>query len=112
MPFAIKRVYWIYDVPGGAARGGHAYETLEEFFVAISGSFDVEVEDGAETKTFCLNRSYRGLYVPRMIWRELRNFSTNSVCLILASLPYNEDDYVRDRAAFRARRGAGDEFDR
>ena len=100
VPFEIKRVYWIYDVPGGERRGGHAYATLEEFVVAVSGSFDVIADDGRHSERFTLNRSYFGLYVPPMRWRQLENFSTNSVCLILASLPYDEADYIRDFARF------------
>ena len=96
IPFVIQRSYWIYDVPGGEVRGGHAYHELQEFFVALSGSFDVVLDDGKERKIVSLNRSYFGLYVPNMIWRHLENFSTNSVCLILASLPYSSDDYIRD----------------
>jgi hypothetical protein len=96
LPFSIKRCYWIYDVPGGEVRGGHAYETLEEFFIALSGSFDVVVDDGSSAPVHIhLNRSYFGLHVPHMIWRHLENFSTNAVCLILASQHYNEADYVR-----------------
>jgi dTDP-4-dehydrorhamnose 3,5-epimerase-like enzyme len=96
IPFAISRVYWIYDVPGGAIRGGHAYKELQEFFVALSGSFDVVLDDGNERRTVSLNRSYFGLYVPNMIWRDIENFSTNAVCMILASRPYSADDYIRD----------------
>ena len=87
IPFEIKRVYWIYDVPGGEARGGHAYKTNEEFIVALSGSFDVILDDGEEKKIFSLNRSYYGLYVPQGLWRQMENFSTNSLALILASTP-------------------------
>lgn len=101
VPFKIMRSYWIYDVPGGETRGGHAYKDLHEFIIAISGSFDVVLDDGNERKTFTLNRSYFGLYVPNMIWRELENFSTNSLCLILASEHYNPEDYIRDYAAFK-----------
>lgn len=100
VPFVIQRTYWIYDVPGGEVRGGHAYHKLQEFFVALSGSFDVVVNDGKERKIVSLNRSYFGLYVPNMIWRHLENFSTNSVCLILASLPYSADDYIRDYESY------------
>ena len=96
IPFKIKRTYWIYDVPGGQIRGGHAYHKLHEFFVALSGSFDVVLYDGKEEKKYSLNRSYYGLYVPKMIWRSLENFSTNSLCLILASAEYDENDYIRD----------------
>jgi hypothetical protein len=96
VPFIIQRTYWIYDVPGGEVRGGHAYKELQEFFVALSGSFDVVLDDGKERKVVSLNRSYFGLYVPNMIWRHLENFATNSVCLILSSLPYSKEDYIRD----------------
>lgn len=100
IPFAISRVYWIYDVPGGAARGGHAYRKLEEFIVALSGSFDVVADYGAVRQTITLNRSYLGLYVPPLTWRSVENFSTNAVCLVLASDVYDESDYIRDRAEF------------
>jgi len=100
VPFVIQRAYWIYDVPGGATRGGHAYKTLHEFFVALSGSFDVVLDDGRTRKVVSLNRSYFGLYVPKMIWRHLENFSTNAVCMILASASYSEDDYFRDYKQF------------
>jgi hypothetical protein len=100
IPFGIKRAYWIYDVPGGEKRGGHAYKDLHEFIIALSGSFDVVLDDGTERKTFSLNRSYFGLYVPNMVWRQLENFSTNGVTLILASLAYNPDDYIRDYDEF------------
>src|SRR2546423_1189409 len=97
MPFPIRRVYWIYDVPGGAARGGHAYRTLEEVFVALSGSFDLTVDDGrGSIVRQTLNRSYYGVYVPAMEWRRLENFSTNNVCLIFASQPYDEGDHLLD----------------
>lgn len=101
VPFPIRRVYWIYDVPGGEVRGGgHAYRTLEELIIAVSGSFDVALDDGDKRELVSLNRSYNGLYVPPMTWRRFENFSTNCVCLVLASLPYAEDDYIRDHAAF------------
>lgn len=100
IPFKIARTYWIYDVPGGEHRGGHAYRENEEFIVALSGSFDVILDDGKEKKTFSLNRSYYGLYVPKGIWREMNNFSTNSLALILASTPYNADDYIYDYQDF------------
>ncbi len=96
IPFEIKRVYWIYDVPGGEIRGGHAYKTLQEMIVALSGSFDVILNDGKEERKFSLNRSYYGLYIPKMIWRQLENFSTNSLALIAADQPYSEDEYIRD----------------
>ncbi len=100
VPFVIQRTYWIYDVPGGEVRGGHAYKELQEFIVALSGSFDVVLDDGKERKIVSLNRSYFGLYVPNMIWRHLENFATNSVCLIMASLPYSQEDYIRDYESY------------
>ena len=106
IPFAILRTYWIYDVPGGEKRGGHAYQELEEFVISLSGAFDFLVDDGSEKKAFRLDRSYFGLYVPNRIWRTIENFSTNSVCLILASQHYREADYLRDYGAFKAMRGA------
>lgn len=102
VPFSIARVYWIYDVPGGEVRGGHAYKTLQEVIIALSGSFDVVLNDGKEEKTFSLNRSYTGLYIPCMIWRRLENFSTNSLALIAADQPYNEKDYIRNYEEFSA----------
>lgn len=101
IPFKIERTYWIYDVPGGEHRGGHAYKENEEFIVALSGSFDVILDDGNQKQTFSLNRSYYGLYVPKGLWREMNNFSTNSLALVLASTKYNEDDYIRDYDEFR-----------
>jgi len=101
IPFKIKRTYWIYDVPGGEHRGSHAYKTLNEFIVALSGSFDVILNDGTEEKKYSLNRSYYGLYVPNMLWRSLDNFSTNSLCMILASGPFDADDYIRDYNVFK-----------
>jgi len=100
IPFEIKRTYWIYDVPGGEIRGGHAYKTNHEFIVAISGSFDVILNDGKDKKTFSLNRSYYGLYVPNGLWRHMDNFSTNSLALIIASEDYSADDYIRDYDQF------------
>ena len=100
IPFEIKRTYWLYDVPGGESRGGHAYRETEEFVIAMSGSFDVTIDDGKEKKTFHLNRSYYGLYIPKGLWREMKNFSTNSLALEFASTPYNPDDYVRDYDKF------------
>ena len=101
IPFKIERTYWIYDVPGGEARGGHAYLENEEFIIALSGSFDVILDDGKEKQTFHLNRSYYGLYVPKGIWREMDNFSTNSLALVLASTRFDEDDYIRDYDVFK-----------
>ena len=100
IPFNIKRTYLIYDVPGGQVRGGHAYKNLEEFIIALSGSFDVVLDDGNVKKTYSLNRSYYGLYVPKMVWRSMENFSTNALCLTLASKRYDEDDYLRDYDKF------------
>lgn len=101
IPFKVERSFWIYDVPGGESRGGHAYRTTEEFIVALSGSFDVVLDDGKERKTFSLNRSYYGLYVPKMMWREMTNFSTNSVALVLSSTKYDAADYIRDFEQFK-----------
>ena len=96
IPFEIKRTYWIYDVPGGEARGGHAFKQNQEFVVALSGAFDVVVDDGLNKKTFTLNRSYYGLYVPAGLWREMNNFSTNSLALEFGSQHYDENDYITD----------------
>lgn len=98
--FDIQRVYYLYDVPGGSSRGGHAHKALRQLIIAMSGSFDVLLDDGREKKTFHLNRSYVGLYVCSMIWRELDNFSSGSVCMVLASNRYDEDDYYRDYDQF------------
>ena len=95
VPFDIKRIFYLYDVPGGADRAGHALKTCHQFLIAISGSFDVMVDDGRDKARFHLNRSYYGLYIPRMTWRELDNFSSGSVCLVLASEYYDEADYYR-----------------
>jgi len=100
IPFEIKRTYWLYDVPGGESRGGHAYRETEEFVIALSGSFDVIVDDGKEKNTFHLNRSYYGLYIPKGMWREMNNFSTNSLALEFASTKYNPDDYIHDYNEF------------
>ena len=100
VPFEIERAFWIYDVPGGTARGGHAYRTGQEFIVALSGSFDVMLNDGSHRVHYTLNRSYHGLVVPNLIWREMINFSTNAVTLVLASIPYDPEDYVRDYKDF------------
>ena len=104
IPFKVERTFWIYDVPGGESRGGHAYRSTEEFIVALSGSFDVVLDDGKERKTFSLNRSYYGLYIPKMIWREMTNFSTNSVALVLSSTKYDAADYIRDYEQFKKMR--------
>jgi len=100
VPFDIRRVYYLYDVPGGAERGGHAHKDLSQLIVAMSGSFDVLLDDGREKRRFHLNRSYYGLYVCPMIWRELDNFSSGSVCMVLASNRYDEADYYRDYDQF------------
>jgi WxcM-like, C-terminal len=102
VPFEIARVYYLYDVPGGATRGGHAHKALQQLIIAMSGSFAVKLDDGAETRTVTLNRSYNGLYLEPMIWRELVDFSSGSVCMVLASAPYDEADYYRDYDEFRA----------
>ena len=96
IPFQIERVYWIYDVPGGQTRGGHAFKEQKELIVALSGSFDVVVKDGLVKQTYSLNRSYYGLYLPNGVWREMNNFSTNSLAIVLSSTMYNEDDYIRE----------------
>lgn len=96
IPFEIKRVYWIYDVPGGQIRGGHAFKKQMEFIVALSGSFDVIVDDGKQERTFALNRSYYGLYIPNGLWRKMQNFSTNSLAIVLSSTEFSEKDYIRN----------------
>lgn len=101
IPFKIARSYWIYDVPGGEKRGGHAYKENQEFIVALSGSFDVILEDEKECRTFHLNRSYYGLYVPKGLWRQMENFSTNSLALVLASTPFDKRDYIYDYQEFK-----------
>jgi dTDP-4-dehydrorhamnose 3,5-epimerase-like enzyme len=107
IPFAIERVYYLYDVPGGSERGGHAHRGLHQLIIAMSGSFDVVLDDGKDKKRVHLNRSYQGLYICPMIWRELDNFSSHSVCMVLASNRYDEADYFRDYAEFmRARWGS------
>jgi mannose-6-phosphate isomerase-like protein (cupin superfamily) len=102
IPFDIRRVYYLYDVPGGADRGAHAHKQLEQLFIAMSGSFDVHLDDGRKKKTFHMNRSYYGLYIPSMVWRYLDNFSSGSVCLVLASQPFSEGDYFRKYGDFLA----------
>jgi len=104
VPFDIKRVYYLYDVPGGSERGAHAHRSLHQFMIAMSGSFDVMLDDGAATHRFHLNRSYYGLYIPPMHWRVLDNFSSGSVCMVLASERYDEGDYYRDFDEFKAAR--------
>ncbi len=101
IPFEIKRTYWLYDVPGGITRGGHAEKNNEELVIAISGSFEIYVDDGNESKTFTLNRSYYGLYIPKGLWREIKEFSSNSVALEFGSIPYDLNDYIRDYDEFQ-----------
>ena len=101
IPFKIARSYWIYDVPGGEVRGGHAYKENQEFIVALSGSFDVILDNGEEKQTFHLNRSYYGLYIPKGWWRSMENFSTNSLALVVASTMYDKEDYIYDYEEFK-----------
>lgn len=101
VPFDIKRVYYLYDVPGGATRGGHAHRTINQVIIALSGSFDVVLDDGKVREKVSLNRSYYGLLLPNMIWRELENFSSGAVCMVLASDFYDEGEYIRDYEEFR-----------
>ena len=100
IPFKIKRTYWIYDVPGGEIRGGHAYNENQEFIIALSGSFDIIIDDGKARRKFSLNRSYYGLYVPQQLWRQIENFSTNPLALVLSSTIYDENDYIREYEKF------------
>jgi len=101
IPFDIKRAYWVYDVPGGELRGGHAFKKNKEFIIALSGSFDVIIKDGKTRKKFSLNRSYYGLYIPNMLWRSLENFSTNALAVILSSSLFDANDYLRDFSEFK-----------
>ena len=101
VPFEIVRTYWIYDVPGGEVRGSHAFKEQQEFIVALSGSFDVVINDGFKEQRISLNRSYYGLYIPRLFWRTLENFSTNSVALIVSDKKFSSDDYIRDFEEFK-----------
>ena len=101
IPFEIRRVYWLYDVPGGIARGGHAEKNNEELIIALSGAFEIVVDDGRNSKTFVLNRSYYGLYIPKGLWREIKEFSTNALALEFGSIPYSADDYIRDYDEFK-----------
>lgn len=96
IPFKIQRTYWIYDVPGGQIRGGHAFREQKEFIIALSGSLDIRISDGNSEKVFSLNRSYYGLYIPNGLWRQMENFSTNSLAMVLSSTNYSEKDYIRD----------------
>jgi dTDP-4-dehydrorhamnose 3,5-epimerase-like enzyme len=101
IPFEISRTYWIYDVPGGETRGGHAFKEQQEFIVALSGSFDIVINNGLKEERYTLNRSYYGLLVPKMYWRQMENFSTNSLALIVSDKPYNENEYIRDFEKFK-----------
>ena len=101
IPFKIERTYWIYDVPGGQIRGGHAFKEQQEFIVALSGSFDIVINNGLKEERYTLNRSYYGLLVPKMYWRQMENFSTNSLALIVSDKPYNENEYIRDFEKFK-----------
>lgn len=101
IPFDIKRTYWIYDVPGGEMRGSHAFKESHEFIIALSGSFDIVLNDGENEMKYSLNRSYYGLYVPNLLWRSIENFSTNSLALIVSSIPYDAADYIRDFDEFK-----------
>jgi len=106
IPFEIERTYWIYDVPGGEKRGSHAFKDQQEFIIALSGSFDVVLHDGVQEQRFALNRSYYGLYIPRMYWRTLENFSTNSLALIVSDKAYSEGDYIRSFDDFKKLKNA------
>lgn len=105
IPFKIERTYWIYDVPGGQVRGGHAFKKQQEFIVALSGSFDVVVDDGVNQKTYSLNRSYYGLFIPEGLWRQMENFSTNSLAMVLSSTQFSEEDYIREYPDFLKYKG-------
>jgi dTDP-4-dehydrorhamnose 3,5-epimerase-like enzyme len=105
IPFKIERTYWIYDVPGGQVRGGHAFKTQHEFIIALSGSFDVIVKDGNQEMRYHLNRSYYGLYIEAGLWRQMENFSTNAVAMVLSSTHYSPDDYIYDYIEFLKWRG-------
>ena len=105
VPFDIQRIYYLFDVPGGAERGGHAHQKLEQLIIPVAGSFNVVIDDGKERKTIELNRAFRGLYICPMVWRELSNFSSGAVCLVIASRRYEEDDYIREYAEFKRATG-------
>lgn len=107
LPFSIKRIYYLYDIPGGEGRGAHAHKALEQLIVAASGSFDVQLDDGSNKKTVTLNRPYYGLLLPPGLWRELSNFSSGAICLVLASATYQVEDYIRDYQAFKSYKANG-----
>jgi len=106
LPFEIARTYWIYDVPGGDVRGSHAFKEQQEFIIALSGSFDIVLNDGKSEERFSLNRSYSGLYVPKMYWRRIENFSTNSLALIVSDKVYDDSDYIRNFEEFKSLKNA------
>ena len=108
IPFEIQRTYWIYDVPGGGDRGGHAYKTTDEFIIAIAGAFDVTVDDGVNQKTLSLNRSYYGLYIPKGLWRKMNNFSTASLALEFANTKYDRSDYIEDYEQYKTMKSNGE----
>lgn len=108
IPFEIQRTYWIYDVPGGEDRGGHAYKTTDEFIIAIAGAFDVTVDDGVNQKTLSLNRSYYGLYIPKGLWRKMDNFSTASLALEFANTKYDRSDYIEDYEQYKTMKSNGE----
>jgi len=108
IPFKTKRVYYLYDIPGGESRGGHAHKELQQLIIAASGSFDIIIDDGMVKRTFHLSRPYTGLYLPSGLWRELDNFSSGSICLVLASLRYDENDYIRDYKSFKKYKSLND----
>lgn len=105
VPFEVKRVFYLYDVPGGESRGAHAHRRLEQFIISVMGAFDVVMDDGLETKRVRLDRAYYGLYIPPMIWAHEENFSSGGICLVLASMPYDESDYIRDHDTFLREKG-------
>ena len=105
IPFKVKRTYWIYDVPGGQVRGGHCFKEQKELIIALSGSFEVHVDDGEKQEKFFLNRSYYGLFVPEGLWRQMKNFSTNSLAMVISSTPFEEEDYIRKYPDFESYRG-------
>lgn len=106
VPFPLARIYYLYDIPGGASRGGHAHRALEQIIVSVMGSFDVVLDDGTERRSFRLDRAYKGLYLPPMIWRELEQFSSGGICVVLASAAFTESDYIRDYDTFRDEKAA------